>query len=324
MIVDCAVYQDGLRRPGEVVFEDALEAGRGHPGAFVWIGVFEPNAREFDALRREFELHPLAVEDAIHAHQRAKIEVYGETLFVVLKTARYDDATETVHFGEIQLFVGEGFVVTVRHGKGSALADVRHVLEADRSRLSCGPYAVLHAVADRVVDDYAPVLTGLDDDIREIEAQVFTDERSNPTERIYKLKREVLDFHRNTKPFAEALNRLVLGAVPHSRPELTSYFRDVYDHLLRVVGEIEDKRDVLSDALNANLAQVSVRQNDDMRAISAWVAIAAVPTVFGAVYGMNFEHMPELGSRLAYPAVLAVIVVACVLLWRRFKRAGWL
>jgi len=324
MIVDCAVYEAGVRRPGDVAFTEALEAGRCQPDAFVWIGVFEPTAEEFDAVAREFELHPLAVEDAIHAHQRPKIEVYEDTLFVVLKTARYEDATESVHFGEIQLFVGDGFVVTVRHGRGSALGDVRRSLEKSHDLLCCGPFAVLHAVADRVVDDYAPVLSGLDDDIGEIEAQVFTHERSNPTERIYKLKREVLEFHRNTRPFAEALHRLAVGAVPKSHPELNSYFRDVYDHLLRVVGEIEDKRDVLTDALNANLAQVSVRQNEDMRAISAWVAIAAVPTVIGAVYGMNFEHMPELRSTWAYPAVLVLMGLVCWGLWRRFKRAGWL
>lgn len=324
MIVDCAVYEAGVRRPGDLAFEDALEAGRGRPDAFVWIGVLEPTAGEFEDVRREFELHPLAVEDAIHAHQRPKIEVYDDTVFVVLKTARYDDVSESVEFGEIQVLVGPGFVVTVRHGRGSALAEVRKSLEQDEGQMAWGPFAVLHAVADRVVDDYVPVLSGLDDDVREIEAQVFTDERSNPTERIYKLKREALEFHRNTRPFAEALHRLATGAVPSSRPELTSYFRDVHDHLLRVVGEIEDKRDVLTDALNANLAQVSVRQNDDMRAISAWVAIAAVPTVFGAIYGMNFEHMPELRSPAAYPIVLALIAIACWALRQRFKRAGWL
>ncbi len=324
VIVDCAVYEEGLRRPGMVAFDAALETGRDAPGSFVWIGVAEPTADEFDAVQKEFELHPLAVEDAIKAHQRPKIEVYGDSLFVVLKTARYDDEAEAVQFGEIQVFCGNGFVVSVRHGRGSPLGAVRQKLEEFPERMACGPSAVLHAICDRVVDEYAPVLSGLDDDIAEIEGEVFTHERANPTERIYKLKREVAQFHRNTKPLVEALNRLAQGHVPGSQPAMATYFRDVHDHLLRVVGEIEDKRDVLSDALNANLAQVSVRQNDDMRTMSAWVAIAAVPTVLGAIYGMNFDSMPELHHRLGYPAVLLAMALLCWAIWRRFKRIGWL
>lgn len=326
MIVDCAVYVDGRRRPGELELTEALEAAS-EPGAFVWIGLHEPAPAEFDAVRQEFGLHELAVEDAVHAHQRPKLEVYDEDVFVVLKTARYDDEAETVEFAELQLFVGADYVVTVRHGRASALSQVRATIEADLARIRCGPMAVLHAVIDRVVDDYGPVVEGLDNDLAEIEDAVFDDDRPrgyDPSRRIYKLKREVLDFYRNTEPLLEPLGRLAAGQLPGAHPELHSYFRDVEDHLKRVVGNIHAARDLLTDALDANLAQVTTRQNDDMRTISAWVAIGGVPTLVGAVYGMNFEHMPELGWLYGYPIVMAVILVVCLVLYRQFKRVGWL
>ena len=326
MIVDCAVYEHGVRREGELPLETALEASR-EPGAFVWIGLFEPTPSEFDAVRLEFGLHDLAVEDAVKAHQRPKLEVYGDDLFLVLKTARYVEAFETVEFSEIQVFLGASYIITVRHGKGSALAEVRKHLEHDPQLLAFGPVAVLHAVADRVVDDYEPVIAGLDNDVREIEVDVFDADRPgrvDPTRRIFKLKREVLDFHRHTKPLSEALARLQSGVVPHCSTDMADYFRDVQDHVLRVVAEIENFRDLLTDALNANLAQVSVRQNDDMRKISAAVAVGAVPTVVGAIYGMNFEHMPELEWTIGYPLVMVVTAIVCLYLYRRFKRAGWI
>jgi len=326
VIVDCAVYTNGIRRPGVLDLIDALEAAS-EPDSFVWVGLFEPDAGEFDAVRKEFALHELAVEDAVKAHQRPKMEVYDEDLFVVLKTARYDDARESVEFAELQLFVGEQYVVTVRHGEASALADVRRSIEADLARIRCGPMAVLHAVIDRVVDDYAPVLQGLDNDMAEIEDAVFSTDRArgfDPSQRIFKLKREVLDFYRNTEPLIEPLGHLAAGQMPGAHPELGTYFRDVEDHLRRSVGTISHYRDLLSDVLDANLAQVTVRQNDDMRTISAWLAIGGLPTVIGAIYGMNFEHMPELGSRFGYPAVMALMLGTCLFLYRRFKRIGWL
>jgi magnesium transporter len=326
MIVDCAVYDEGVRRPGVVVLDEALEAAS-KPGSFTWIGLHQPTPSEFYAVRNEFGLHELAVEDAVKAHQRPKLEVYGTDIFVVLKTARYIDVYETVEFAEIQLFVGRNYVVSVRHGQASALAEVRKLLEEDPERLRLGPMAVLHAVMDHVVDDYEPVIAGLDNDMREIEVDVFASDRVHgidPSRRIYKLKREILDFHRHTKPLLEALQRLQAGQVPSCGPALRDYFRDVQDHLLRVVAEIENFRDLLSDALNANLAQSSVRQNDDMRKISAAVAIGLVPTVVGAIYGMNFDNMPELRSEYGYPTVLVITVAVCYLLYRRFKKSGWL
>jgi magnesium transporter len=327
VIVDCAVYMDGKRRDGELPLAQALEASS-EPGCFVWIGLHEPSHEEFEAVREEFGLHHLAVEDAVAAHQRPKLELYDDDLFVVLKTARYDDQSETVEFAELQLFIGATYVVTVRHGQASALAEVRRTIENDLGRIRCGPMAVLHAVMDHVVDGYMPVIDGLDNDMAEIEDAVFALERprkaDDPSRRIFKLKREVLDFYRNTEPLLEPLGRLAAGQLPGAHPELGSYFRDVEDHLQRVIGSVAHLRDLLSDALDANLAQVTVRQNDDMRTISAWLAIGGFPTVVGAIYGMNFDNMPELGTRFGYYTVLIVMAVICFALWRRFKKIGWL
>jgi magnesium transporter len=336
MIVDCAVYQDGKRRPGEVPLDKAFEAGR-EPDTFVWIGLYEPSAEEFDAVAREFDLHELAVEDAIQAHQRPKLEVYDDTLFVVLKTARYLDDEEAVEFGEIMLFIGDGFVVTVRHKPASALGGVRQAIERRHDLLRYGPGAVLHAIVDRVVDDYFPVLSGLDDDIKDAEKEVFKEEAgnpaavrrlrrhaANPAERIYKLKREVLQFAHAVGPLVDPVDRLARGKYAVIHPEVRTYFRDVNDHLLRAHDQLEGFRDLLTSVLQANMTQVSVRQNEDMRKISAWVAIFAVPTGVAAIYGMNFKNMPELSWSAGYPAVLALILVLCVVLYGRFRRSGWL
>jgi magnesium transporter len=323
VIVHCAVYQDGRRRPDPLPFDQSLEATR-EPGAFVWISLHEPTPDEFEAVHAEFELHELAVEDALIAHQRPKLEEYGDSLFVVLKTARYVDPEEVVDFGELQLFVGSGFIVTVEHGPGCDMEQVRKDVEERPGHLQLGPAAVMHAIVDQVIDEYAPVIEGVDNDIQEVEEEVFSSRRLNPAERIYKLKREVLEFHRAAAPLVEPLDRLARGRVVLVPEPLRDYFRDVHDHLLRVVEQTGGFRELLTSVLEANLTQVSVRQNEDMRKISAWVAIAAVPTVIGAIYGMNFRHMPELSWRLSYPAVVMVIVVACVLLYRSFKRSGWL
>jgi magnesium transporter len=327
MIVDCAVYEDGKRQEGSLELDEAYEAGRNGTGEgrFVWIGLREPSEDEFDSVAREFHLHELAVEDAIKAHQRPKIELYDETLFVVLKTARYHDDTETVEIGEILVFVGHGFIVTVRHGSASELHDVRLQTEKRPDLLRCGSGAVLHAIIDRVVDDYEPVLAGIEDDIEELEQQVFSASRTNPTERIYKLKREVLEMHRATAPLVDPLQKLAkahFGDIVHDR--IREYFRDVLDHVLRANETVDGFREMLNGILDANAAQVGVRQNDDMRKISAWVAIAAVPTAICAVYGMNFDHMPELHWRFGYPAVIVAIGLICFLLYRQFKRVGWL
>jgi magnesium transporter len=324
MIVDCAIYEDGRRRAGNLKLEEAYDASRDNSGAFVWIGLHEPTPDEFDSVAREFYLHELAVEDAIKAHQRPKLEEYDGTLFIVLKTAKYHDEEETVEIGEINLFVGEGFLISVRHGGPSPLDGVRKDIEARPDLLKCGPGAVTHAIVDRVVDDYEPVLAGIEDDIEEVEEQVFSPERLNVTERVYKLKREVLSMHRATSPLVEPLQRLASGDVPHVHEDIREYFRDVYDHVARADEAVDGMREMLNGVLDANTAQLSLRQNDDMRKISAWVAIAAVPTLLAGIWGMNFEHMPELKWTFGYPAALTVIAVIMLALYRTFKRAGWL
>jgi magnesium transporter len=323
VIVDCAIYENGVRRDGKVELEHAYD-GRHEPGRFVWIGLYEPTEQEFETLRREFDLHPLAVEDAIHAHQRPKLEVYDEMVFMVLKTARYVDPKEVIQLGEVLVFLGEDFVITVRHGQASSLAPVREALDSDPERLKHGPSSALHAILDHVVDDYQPAIEGLDTDIDEVEEQLFSGERVNPAERIYKLQREVLSFRKATAPLVDPVDKLARGHYLLIHPEVRDYFRDVNDHLIRVRDQLDAMRDLLSSSLQANLAQVGVRQNDDVRKISAWVAIAAVPTAIAGIYGMNFEHMPELRWELGYPGVILLMAVFCGFLYYRFKRAGWL
>jgi magnesium transporter len=323
MILDCAVYEDGRRRDGPLPLEHAMEACR-RPGAFVWIGLYEPTEEEFDSIQREFGLHELAVEDAIKAHQRPKLEVYDDMVFIVLKTARYVDSEEVVELGEILIFLGQAYLVTVRHGEASSLHHVRERLERDPEQLEHGPGIALHAILDQVVDDYQPAIAGLQNDVDEVEDEVFSPARTNPAERIYKLKREVLDFNRATAPLIGPVDSLASGRFEQIPGEVRNYFRDVGDHLRRVHEQLESMRDLLTSVLEANLAQVGVRQNEDVRRISAWVAIIAVPTMIAGIYGMNFEHMPELDWTFGSPAVLLVMLTICAALYRYFKRAGWL
>jgi magnesium transporter len=322
VIVDCAIYEHG-RRTAESHAVDQVLAGARARGGFVWIGLHEPTADEFDSVARAFDLHPLAVEDAIHAHQRPKLERYGDSLFMVFKPARYVDAEEVVEVGQIMVFLGDDFVVTVRHGQSTALTDVRRALESDPERLEWGPGSVLYAIADKVADDYGLVIRGLDDDIDQIEQEVFTGPTAAHAERIFKLKREVLDFRRAVDPLEPPLAQLAAGVKPVDERS-ADYFRDVHDHVLRVSEHLAGLDALLDSALNANVAQVGMRQNEDMRKISAWVAIIATPTLIAGIYGMNFENMPELDWVLGYPLVLAIMVVTCLVLYRNFKRRDWL
>ena len=318
------MYEDGRRKAGDLPLEHACEAGQ-EDGAFVWVGLFEPTAEEFEELRREFNLHDLAVEDALSAHQRPKIERYGDMTFVVLKTARYVDESEEVLFGQVMVFVGESYVITVRHGDVNDLSEVRRRVEEDEAHLRRGPSGALHAIIDSVVDAYEPVAAGLQTDVDQAEEELFGGSAGpSVTVRIYKLGRQVLGFSRVVGPLIPAVDQLVRGGVHGMEDGMKSYFRDVLDHLIRVNQHVDSMHELLSNMLQANLTQVSVRQNEDMRKISAWVAILAVPTMIAGIYGMNFEHMPELRWELGYPAVLLVIAVACSFLYTRFKRAGWL
>lgn len=324
MIVDRALYVAGQRAADGASPSEDLMRARGEPSGFVWIGLYEPSDEEFAEVREAFGLHPLAVEDAINAHQRPKVERYGDSLFVVLKTASYVDRKEAIDVGEIMLFIGDDFIVTVRHGEYAPLSGVRRQLEDEPTQLlEYGPVAVLYAVADRVVDGYAGVLAGLDNDIEEIEEQVFTADRDNHAERIYRLKREVVGFRKAVTPLPEALEDLRRARF-RADHDLHAYFRDVHDHAMRANEHLQSLDELLNGALNANLAQITVRQNEDMRRISAWVAIAAVPTALAGIYGMNFENMPELDTRYGYFVVLAVMLAICVTLFRLFKRSGWL
>jgi magnesium transporter len=319
-----ALYEKGVRRPGEVDLEHAYEGCRG-PECFAWIGLYEPTEEEFDSVRREFNLHELAVEDAIEAHQRPKLEVYKDSLFIVLKTARYVEGGPAVETGELQVFLGEGFIVTVRHGESKTkLHDVRLALEQRPDFLRLGPGAALHAIIDQVVDDYGPVVEALDRDVRNLEAEVFTERRDDLTRRIYGLKREVLELYDAMAPLNEPLERLHRLTFPLIPRKLWPYFRDVRDHVLRYVREVDGFRELLNSVLTANLTQASVRQNEDVRKISAWAAIVAVPTLITGIYGMNFEHMPELGWTFGYPLALGLMATVCFLLYRNFKRSGWL
>ena len=323
MIVDSGLYVDGRRTEGRLTL-DEVPAACLRPGAFVWLGLYEPTSEEFDAVREAFGLHELAVEDAVKAHQRPKLEVYDDSLFLVLKTARYRDDEERVEFGEILVFVGENFIVHVRHGEASALGPVRRAVENRPDLMRCGPGAVLHAVVDHVVDNYGPVIAGLENDIGEVELEVFSEQGQNPVQRIYMLKREVLELHQAALPLAEALDALHSTKFEAIHEDIRDYFRDVHDHALKVVGRTATFSDLLTSILSANLTSVTVRQNEDMRKISAWVAIAAVPTMVAGIYGMNFEHMPELGWAAGYPLVLGTMALTCLLLYRFFRRSGWL
>ncbi|MET8943630.1 magnesium/cobalt transporter CorA [Streptomyces sp. NPDC004542] len=332
MIVDCAIYRDGHRSEGPEDLSDALAVARAAHG-FVWIGLHEPSEKEFDRVTEEFGLHPLAVEDALNAHQRPKLEVYDDSLFMVLKPVVYEPESDAVSSGEVMIFVGDGFVVTVRHGEGSPLAAVRRRLEKEPELLEKGPTSVLYAISDATVDHYLEVATELQTDLEELEAEVFSPERGgsrNTASRIYTFKRQVLEFRRATGPLALPMTRLAGGGpagaagVPFVDDRARPFFRDVQDHLTRVNESVEGLDRLVSDILSAHLAQTGVRQNDDMRKISAWAAMAAVPTMIAGVYGMNFDHMPELHWLWSYPVVILVMAVLEVLLYGLFKRRGWL
>jgi len=322
MIVDCAVYEHGKRRAGELSLEAAGDACRAD-GGFVWLGVTEPSAEEFESIAREFGLHELAVEDAVKAQQRPKVELFGDTLLVVVKTVTHPDAAHGIEVGELLLFVNSDFIITVRHGEGE-LSSVRERVERRPDLLAHGTGVVLYAILDHVVDDYGDVAQAVDGEIQAVEREVFSPERTNPVEQIYKLEREVLDLYRVVSPLLEAVDEISEGQFEAIPSALDDYFRDVHDHLQRVTGRVAGFRELLNGALQANLTQVSVRQNEDMRKISAWVAIAAVPTMVAGIYGMNFDHMPELHWRYGYFTVLFLIALVCLALYRRFKRVGWL
>ena len=337
MIVDSAIYVDGKRTAEPPSLRETYEACRQRRG-LAWIGLYRPTEEEFSSVAKEFGLHELAVEDAIKAHQRPKLERYGDTLFVVLRAARYIDESETVEFGEIHVFVGTDFVVTVRHGEAPHLREVRSQMEGQPELLRRGPAAILYPIMDRVVDDYEPVVAGLQNDIDEIETEVFSG-NAGVSRRIYELSREVIEFQRAVQPLPGMLSALIADFEAYGvDPELQRYLRDVQDHAIRVTEQVAGFRELLQNILSVNLAVVGLQQNEEVKAlseaaieqndqvkrISAWAAILFAPTLVGTVYGMNFEYMPELSWTLGYPFALMLMLAVSVSLYVVFKRRGWL
>ena len=327
MIVDRAVYREGRRAPEPDDLSE-LHAACQSGDAVAWLGLYEPGKDEFEAVAREFRLHELAVEDAVKAHQRSKVERYDDTLFIVLRPARYVDETETVLFGEVEIFVGPRFVITVRHGDAPELGQVRRRLEARPDLLRRGPMAIVYAIVDYVVDGYEPVVAGLENDIDEIEDEVFGGS-PEVSRRIYQLSREVIEFRRATKPLPEIL--VPLMDEPAVDEEERRYLRDVHDHALRIEDQADAFHELLRNILSVNLtletkalSEAGNRQNEEVKRISAWAAILFAPTLVGTIYGMNFEHMPELGWLLGYPMALGLMVLVSLSLYVLFKRRGWI
>ena len=336
-IIDNAIYVDGIRTQNPRSLSETFEVLR-ERGGMSWIGLYRPSEAEIREVADEFGIHALVVEDALSGHQRSKLERYGEVLFMVLRSARYLDEAEEVEFGEIHVLVGPDFVVTIRHAESPDLGRVRRRLEGDPGLLKLGPEAVLYAILDEVVDEYAPVLAGLENDIDEIESQLFED-GVDATQRIYELGREVIDFQRAVQALAGMLDSLLRGSAKYQvDEELQRYLRDVLDHTLRVSERANTFRTVLDSALTVEstivarrqneemrrMTELSIRQNDEVKKISGWAAILFAPTLVGTVYGMNFDHMPELHWTLGYPMAIALMVGMGVGLYWAFKRKGWL
>ncbi|MCW2522007.1 MAG: Magnesium transport protein CorA [Frankiales bacterium] len=336
-LVDNAVYVDGHRTADPKSLDETYEVLRERQG-MAWIGLYRPDPEEIRSVANEFELHGLAVEDAVSAHQRAKLERYGSVLFTVLRPARYIDESERVEFGELHVFTGKDFVVTIRHAESPDLGKVRRRLEENPALLRLGPEAILYAILDEVVDEYAPVVAGLENDIDEIEDQLFQGDPA-VSRRIYELSREVIEFQRATRPLLDMLGRLESGFDKYEiELELRRNLRDVQDHAIRVVERADSFRVLLQNALTVQSTLVAQRQNDEMRfltesslaqneevkRISAWAAILFAPTLVGTIYGMNFDHMPELHWVVGYPLAIALMLATSVTLFFLFRRRRWL
>ncbi|WP_372346439.1 magnesium and cobalt transport protein CorA [Streptomyces sp. KL116D] len=337
-IVHAALYRDGVRVASPATLTDTYRQLREKPRTMAWIGLARPTEAELKSLAAEFDLHQLAVEDALEAHQRPKLERYGETLFVVLRAARYLDAPEEVDFGELHVFVGADFVITVRHGAAPDLSAVRRRMEESPDLLRLGPEAVLYAILDAVVDGYAPVVAGVQNDVDEIETEVFSG-APEVSRRIYELSREMVEFQRSTRPLVGMLHGLMAGFAKYGTDEeLQRYLRDVADHVTHTSERVDGFRQALTDILTVNATLVTQQQNAEMRAlaeagfeqneeikkISSWAAILFAPTLVGTIYGMNFENMPELGWHFGYPFAIGLMGVVCVSLYMIFKRRDWL
>lgn len=323
MIVDYALYQDGIRYTEPSNLPELIMKAKTE-GGFVWLGLAEPTQIEFDKIVGDFRFHPLAIEDAVNAKQRPKFEEYPGVQFCVLKTVFYDEEKSLVSTGEIFCFIGEYFIVVVRHGDGAPLKNTRHILESNPEHLAKGPYAVLHAVIDHVIDCYIDIAVELEIDVVQVENKVFSGKRQTQSQEIYFLKREIIEFRHAIDPLLSPLQKLASEGAPHVPNNLTPFFRDTLDHLSRASDAAAGLDSLLASALQADLAHVQVQQNEDMRKITSYVALASVPTMVAGIYGMNFEFMPELRWKFGYPLVVGSLVVLTAILYRKFKKSGWL
>jgi magnesium transporter len=323
MILDSALYQDGRRNHQDASISELISFAR-REGGFVWVGVSEPSTAEFEKLAADFEFHPLAIEDAVMAKQRAKLEMYEGMTFVVLRTTFYEESASQVTTGEILAFIGEHYIVVVRHGEGSPLTGVRNRLEQQPHLLAHGPYAVLHAIMDSVIDTYITITSELEKDVIEVEQSVFSDRKAYNSEKIYFLKRELLEFSHSIYPLLVPLQRLAVDFNDIVPDELAPFFRDTLDHLHSAIDIANGLDNLLTSALSADLAHVQVQQNEDMRKITSWVALAATPTMLAGIYGMNFDHMPELRWTFGYPLVVGIMALVTGTLYYKFKKANWL
>ncbi len=322
-VVNCAAYSQG-RRVANIGINDVNQTLK-QPDKFVWIGLHEPGEEVLKEVQQEFELHDLAIEDAHRAHQRPKFEAYGDILFIVLRTAQRNYLQHRVDFGETHFFVGNNFIVTVRHGSSLSYAEVRARCESTPHLLGKGPGFALYAVMDSIVDQYFPVIDALEQELEDLEEKIFAKQsRRETTVEIYQLKREIMEVKRAVSPLIEICNRLMrfdLKVIPEdTRP----YFRDIYDHVIRINEMVDNARELLSSALDANFSLISISQNEVSKKFAGWAAIFGVPALIAGIYGMNFKFMPELNWSYGYPVILTLTLGSCVLLYLLFKRSGWL
>jgi magnesium transporter len=323
MIVDVALYQDGRRVDGPSDISDLVEVAK-RDGGFVWLGLAEPTESEFNMVIGELNFHPLAIEDAINAKQRPKIEDYDGLTFFVIKTVFFDKAKQAITTGELMCFISDHFIVIVRHGEGHPLTTVRHDLEQKPELLKLGPFAVLHAVADRIIDGYINIATALEEEVVGVENKVFSGKRKTFSQEIYFLKREIIEFKHAIEPLIIPLNKLTSESIPLLPTDIRPFFRDTLDHLTQACDHATGLDSLITSVLQADLAHIQVQQNTDVRRISAWVALASGPTMIAGIYGMNFEHMPELGTKYGYFVILGVMVCLTGFLVRSFRKSGWL
>ncbi len=321
-IANCVAYSQG-RRVGEIELDHVHEMLK-QKDHFVWIGLVEPSESLLLKVQQEFGLHDLAIEDAHTAHQRPKIELYGDSVFIVLRTAQMN-AQKHTEFGETHFFVGSNFIVTVRHGSSVPYSEVRSRCESAPDLLAKGQGFVLYAVMDFIVDHFLPVVQDIEEELQEIEDKIFKEKPSKQTtEQIYQLKREMLDIKRAVFPLVDICNRLMRFDIKSISPETQPYFRDIYDHIIRINEMIENARELLNTALEANFSLISISQNDTSKKFAAWAAIIAIPTMVAGFWGMNFKVMPEANAQYGFYAVIGGTLLACGLLYYFFRRSGWI